>query len=107
MTKFLSLTIVLLMLMLMSGSPISGLEKLPMPAQGVVPDETTAVKIAEVVFPPIFGADVVDKFRPYHAQFKDGVWTVYGTLKLGSRGGTPMMRIRKQDAKVLGVWHSG
>src|SRR5216684_4442023 len=82
-------------------------QKLPMPPQGIVPDEATAVKIAEVVFPSVFGAEVVDKFLPYHAQFKDGVWTVYGTLKRGSRGGTPMMRIRKKDGKVLGVWHSG
>jgi hypothetical protein len=86
---------------------LSGAQKLPMPQQGIVPDEVTAVKIAEIIFPLNFSADVVNKFQPYHAQLKDGVWTVYGTLKFGSRGGTLMMRINKKDGKVLGVWHSG
>jgi hypothetical protein len=106
MSRFLRLMAISLML-LSGGYQLSGAEKLPMPPQGVVPDENTAVKIAEAVFPPVFGQEIVDKFRPYQAQLKDGVWTVYGTLKPGSRGGTPMIRIRKQDAKVLGVWHSG
>jgi hypothetical protein len=77
-----------------------------LPVNGVVPDEATAVKIAEAIWPPIFGKDEIDKFRPYHAQLMNGVWTVYGTLKRGSRGGTPQLRMRKQDAKVLEIWHS-
>lgn len=77
-----------------------------LPQQGVVPDERTAVKIAEAVFLPIFGVDEVEKWRPYHAQFdKNGVWTVYGTLPRNWRGGTPSLTIRKQDARVLEVWH--
>jgi hypothetical protein len=106
MTKALRMLVLSLLLTLVTHQ-ISAGQNLPMPPQGVVPNEPTAVKIAEAVFPPVFGADVVDKFRPYHAQLKDGVWTVYGTLKPGSRGGTPMMQIRRRDAKVLGVWHSG
>jgi hypothetical protein len=77
-----------------------------LPSQGVVPDETTAVKVAGVLLPPIFGDEEVSKYLPYHAQLRGGVWTVYGTLKPGFRGGTPMMTIRKDDAKVLEVWHS-
>ncbi|SRR6266436_4190684 len=80
--------------------------KSSLPSQGVIPDEVTAVKVAEAVFPPIFGPDEVTKFSPYHAQLKDGVWTVYGTLKPGSRGGTPQMTIQKKDGKVIEVWHS-
>lgn len=95
------------LLFLATAQQPSRAQKLPMPRQGIVPDEAIAVKIAAVVLPENFGADVVDKFLPYHAQLKDGVWTVYGTLKPSSRGGTPMMRIRKKDGKVLGLWHSG
>jgi hypothetical protein len=78
----------------------------PLPADGVVPDEATAVRIAEAIFPPIFGEEEIGKFRPYHAQLTNGVWTVYGTLKRGSRGGTPMVRMRKLDARVLEIWYS-
>jgi hypothetical protein len=78
-----------------------------MPLQGIVPDEPTAVKIAEAMFPPVFGADEVAKWEPYHARLdKDGVWTVYGTLPSGWKGGTPMLRMRKYDGQVLEVWHS-
>jgi NTF2 fold immunity protein len=77
-----------------------------LPARGIVPDEITAVKIAEVVFEPIFGQERVNKFLPYHARLDDGIWNVYGTLKSGSRGGTPELLIQKLDGKVIKVWHS-
>ena len=77
-----------------------------LPHQGVIPDEITAVRVAEAVFLPVFGQEEVAKYQPYHAQLKDGVWTVYGTLKTGSRGGTPMAEIQKGDGKVLQIWHS-
>ena len=80
--------------------------KKPLPSQGVVPDEATAVRIAEAVFLPIFGDEEVAKFRPYHAQLKDGIWTVYGTLQRGALGGTPQLTIQKRDGKVTEVWHS-
>ena len=77
-----------------------------LPSRGVVPNEITAVKIAEAVFLPIFGEEEVSKYRPYEATLKDGVWTVYGTLKPNARGGTPTMTIQKSDGKVLDVWFS-
>jgi hypothetical protein len=106
MTSFLRSLTTAVLLITIHGE-LSGAQKLPMPQQGIIPDEVTAVKVAEIILPLNFSADVVEKFQPYHAQLKDGVWTIYGTLKVGSRGGTPMMRIRKKDGKVLGVWHSG
>jgi len=93
------------MLFLISAE-VAGQRRVPLPKQGIVPDEMTAVKIAEAVFPPVFGENQVAKFVPYHARFEDGVWIVYGTLKKGSMGGTPMLRIQKKDAKILEVWHS-
>jgi len=80
--------------------------KSSLPARGIIPDEPTAVKVAEAVLPPIFGSEEVTKYSPYHATLKDDVWTVYGTLKPGSRGGTPQMRIQKKDGKVIEIWHS-
>jgi hypothetical protein len=73
---------------------------------GAIPDGDTAVAVAEAIFEPVFGKGYSAKFLPYHARFNGGVWTVYGTLKQGSRGGTPMLKIQKSDGKVLEVWHS-
>ena len=77
-----------------------------LPSVGAVPDETTASKVGEAILTPVFGAEEVRSFSPYHAQLQGGIWTVFGTLKPGSRGGTPMIRLRKKDAKVLEIWHS-
>lgn len=77
-----------------------------LPPAGVIPDEVTAVRVGLAVFPPVFGEEEVNKYLPYHAVQKDEIWTVYGTIKHSSRGGTPMMRIRKMDGQVLEVWHS-
>ena len=77
-----------------------------LPSRGVVPNEITAVKIGEAVFLPIYGEQEISKYRPYEATLKDGVWTVYGTLKPNARGGTPTMTIQKSDGKVLDVWFS-
>ena len=81
-------------------------DQLPLPAKGIVPDEVTAVKIAEAIFEPIFGLERVNKFLPYHAHLDDGIWTVYGTLGPESLGGTPQLTIQKKDGKVIRVWHS-
>ncbi len=96
----------ILVILLVICIELSGASRELLPGTGIVPDEVTAVKIAEAVFEPIFGAEEVARYRPYHAQLKNGVWTVYGTLKRGSRGGTPQLRIQKEDGKVLEVWHS-
>jgi hypothetical protein len=77
-----------------------------LPFRGVVPNEITAVKIAEAVFLPIYGEEEVSKYRPYEATLKDNVWTVFGTLKPNARGGTPTMTIQKKDGKVLEIWFS-
>ena len=90
----------------LANTHVASAQKLQLPPNGVIPDEDTAVKVAHIMFLPIFGTENVDKFLPYHAQCKHGIWTVYGTLKPGSQGGTPMVRIRKKDGKVLEIWHS-
>ncbi len=77
-----------------------------LPANGLIPNEATAVAVAEAVFRPVFGEQETSKFEPYHAQLTADVWTVYGTLKQNSRGGTPMLRIQKTDGKALEIWHS-
>lgn len=103
MANFLRTLAVSLMFIAVSHGATS---KSPLPSQGIIPDEATAVRVAEAVFPPIFGHEEVNKYLPYHAHLNNGVWEVYGTLKEGSRGGTPQMTIQKKDGKVIEVWHS-
>jgi len=67
-----------------------------LPPDGIVPDKATAVKIGCVFLPRIFGEEEFAKYLPYHAHLSNGVWEIYGTLKPGSRGGTPRLAIQKE-----------
>jgi hypothetical protein len=73
---------------------------------GVIFDGETATGVALAIFKPVFGKEYTDRFVPYQTRFNDGVWTIYGTLPQGSRGGAPMLKIQKSDGKVLEVWLS-
>jgi len=79
------------------------------PKDGFVPDQETALKIAEAVWLPIYGAQQIDREKPFVAKLKDDVWTVSGTLhgEPGSisKGGVAIIKISKTDARVLEVSH--
>ena len=82
------------------------------PNQGLVPDEETAVKIAEAAWLPIYGDAIYDKL-PFKARYDDiaEVWYVRGTVPRTLNGGlqfggTPEMTIRKEDGQILFVIHS-
>lgn len=75
------------------------------PAKGFVPDEETAVKIAEAVWFPIYGENIHAK-KPFSAALKnDSIWIVTGTLPEGMKGGVPYAEISKYDCKILSVSH--
>ena len=72
---------------------------------GFVPDEETAIKIAESVWYPIYGSDIYTEL-PFKAEMVgDSIWFVHGTLPKGFFGGVCMIRIRKSDGKILFVGH--
>lgn len=75
--------------------------------ENYVPNEETAIKIAEAIWLPIYGDEILDK-KPFRATLsKDGeVWLVKGTLPRGMFGGYPIIEIRKSDCKILKVVHS-
>lgn len=75
------------------------------PKDGYVPNETTAIAIAEAVLKPIYGVTQVESERPYHAKLISGTWWVGGTLPAGRVGGVAVVRISKKDARVLSVSH--
>lgn len=70
-----------------------------------VPNQETAVKIAEAIWLPIYGEKVLS-FKPYKAVLKDNtVWIVEGTLPKGMKGGTPYIEINKEDCRIIKVTH--
>jgi hypothetical protein len=87
------------------GERVGGKEPSFKPRQGYVPDEQTAIKIAEAVWLPIYGEDVLKDERPFRAYLKDGVWIVSGTLPTGALGGTAEARISKSTGCILRIIH--
>jgi hypothetical protein len=75
------------------------------PDGGFVPDEATAVAMAIAVLKPIYGADHIERERPFTAKLEDGIWHVYGTLPPNTAGGTAEAWIAKDDGRVLRVAH--
>jgi hypothetical protein len=81
----------------------------PVPVNGYVPDELTAVSIAGAVWIPVYGADKMKGEEPFHAELQDDVWTVKGTLQQKPgyivKGGTAHAKISKTDGRIIDVWH--
>ena len=74
------------------------------PKDGFVPNDTTAIKIAEAVWLPIYGEIIFSK-KPFKAVLNKGVWVVEGSLPLNYLGGVPYIEIQKKDGKILKVMH--
>jgi hypothetical protein len=79
------------------------------PKNGYVPDQQTAIRIAEAVGIPIYGIEQIEREKPFVAELKNGIWIVSGTLHgdPGSipKGGVAKIEISKRDARVLRVSH--
>lgn len=71
-----------------------------------VPNEETAIKIAEAIWYPIYGKQILDK-KPFKAKLIDNkIWRVEGTIGLDEIGGVPIIEIQKSDSKILKVTHT-
>ena len=75
------------------------------PKDGFVPNQQTAVRIAEAVLIPIYGKNEVERERPYTAIINNGVWTVTGTLSSELLGGVATIEIAKESGCILRVTH--
>jgi len=74
------------------------------PKNGYVPDDKTAIKIAEAIWLPIFGNEIYN-YKPYKAELIGGkIWKVYGTVHT-DKGGSPFAEIQKSDCKIIKVYH--
>jgi hypothetical protein len=77
----------------------------PTPKNGFIPDEHTAILVAEAILSPIYGEDNIKGERPFHATLTQGVWTVEGSLPPGWDGGVAMIRIDQRTGAVLSYIH--
>jgi hypothetical protein len=85
------------------------------PSSGFVPDESTALRVAEAVLIPVYGEKGIESERPFTAKLKGGVWTVAGTLRCSDgkggfttddcAGGVATVQISKQDARIISMIH--
>ena len=79
----------------MAESPKSG------QAVPIVPDATTAVRIAEAVSEARFGAALVARFRPYRAKLEGDEWSITGTPQDGSSKGAACLKLASRiDGRV-------
>jgi hypothetical protein len=71
---------------------------------GYVPNEETAIKIAEAIWFPIYGEEIYDH-KPFKAKLVNGtIWRVTGTVHT-ELGGVPIAEIQKSDCRILKVIH--
>ena len=78
---------------------------------GLVPDEQTAIKIAEAVLFPIYGEKIIRGEKPYLVKLADGKWTIDGSMPKTKGdeivlGGTFHIVISQRDGQVLEIGHS-
>ena len=76
------------------------------PQQGFVPDEATAIRIAEALLFPVYGADQIKREEPFRVTLQDDIWTIEGkTLPRDVVGGVVFLQISKTDARVVRMTH--
>jgi hypothetical protein len=75
------------------------------PKDGFVPNQETAVRVAEAILVPIYGKNAVEREKPFTAQLSGNVWTVTGTLPKEALGGVATVEIAKDTGCILRVAH--
>ncbi len=79
------------------------------PSNGFVPDETTAITIAEAIWNPIYGEKSIASQKPFDVELINDstVWIVQGNREYvkGYKGGGAYIAIQRSDCKILRVTH--
>lgn len=69
-----------------------------------VPNEETAVKVAEAILYPIYGESICQQ-RPFIATLENEIWVIEGSLPKDMKGGVAHIEIQRKDCKVLNITH--
>jgi TonB family protein len=85
--------------------PGCGSVKVPL-AAGPIPDQTTALKVAEPELVRIYGARVIGSEKPFNADLSGDMWIVGGTLHCICAGGVATAHLAKGDGRVLAIFHT-
>lgn len=76
------------------------------PEWALVKDDSTAIKIAEAIWLPIFGESIYNE-RPYKVKLENGIWHIEGNdaylLEKGMVGGTVYIKIFMFDGEIIDV----
>jgi len=75
------------------------------PKNGFVPDEKTAIRIAEAVLTAIYGEKQINSEEPFSAKLHNGVWTVEGSIAEGVEGGVAIIKLSKENGTIISVTH--
>ena len=75
------------------------------PPHGFVASAETAIKIAQAVLEPIYGAEQIRRQLPLTAVLDKEAWIVQGSLPTGTRGGVALIEIAKRDGRIIRVTH--
>jgi hypothetical protein len=80
------------------------------PKNGFVPDEATAVAVAEAVLIPVYGKDTILSERPFKAVLRGEKWTVTGSVPCNSPGlpcpgGEAVVWVSKKTGQILFMTH--
>ncbi len=109
MKKYLLILTIIIIIILIGGNTMFSSfasSKGYVPDDGFIPNEATAIKIAEAVWLPIYGDSIYGK-QPFVAEYnkKENCWIVVGTLPPNTLGGVPEIKISKSDGKIIYVYH--
>jgi NTF2 fold immunity protein len=76
---------------------------------GIIPDEQTAIAVAEAILFRAYGKRNIESQRPYKVSLTDGEWYIFGTLPedpIGPVfGGVFRIVISQKDGRVRSVGH--
>ncbi|MFI8617858.1 NTF2 fold immunity protein [Acidovorax sp. NPDC077693] len=75
------------------------------PKEGFLPDEETAIAVAEIILIKIYGINQIKKQRPLSANLKGDIWDIKGSLSPQEVGGTAHIRIKK-NGEIIQLSHS-
>lgn len=96
-----------LILALSFGAIVASAES-RLPEKGVLPNEESAIKVAETILVNVYGEKVLDE-RPFRAKLEGDFWVISGTFHCpessGCKGGVAHIEINKKDGKVKSVIH--
>ncbi|MDM1355894.1 NTF2 fold immunity protein [Myroides marinus] len=73
---------------------------------GIISNDSTAVKVVEQILFNMYGEDNIVKQRPYSVVLKhDSIWSIQGKLLNGWDGGVFYIELNKNTGKVEKIFH--